>query len=85
LGGLMGFVNGYLIMGTLWYFLDINRISDGNLYPLDPYVVAPPPGSPSAEVLSTLPLYVLGGGPAGSGDLLALAVIALFLVVLVVI
>lgn len=84
LGSIIGFVNGYLIMGTLWYFLDINRLSN-NAYPLDPYVVAPPGGSPSAEAVASLPLYVLAGGPSGSGDLLALAVIVLFLIVLVVI
>jgi hypothetical protein len=66
LGGIMGFVNGYLIMGTLWYFLDINRVPTTSLYPLDPYVVAPTPGSTSAEVLNTLPLYVLAGGAAGA-------------------
>lgn len=85
LGGIIGFLNGYLILGTIWYFLDINRLAASNLYPLDPYVVAPVSGSPSAEAVSTLPLYVLAGGPTGSGDLLALAVIVLFLIVLVVI
>lgn len=85
LGGIIGFINGYLILGTIWYFLDINRLPNGNLYPLDPYIVAPVSGSPSAEAVSTLPLYVLAGGPSGSGDLLALAVIILFLIVLVVI
>jgi len=84
LGGIVGFINGYLIMGTLWYFLDINRLPNSQ-YPLDPYVVAPPAGSPSAEAVASLPLYVLAGGPSGSGDLLALAVIVLFLIVLVVI
>ena len=42
LGGVVGFVNGYLIWGSIWYFLDINE------YPLAPYVVAPAVGSPSA-------------------------------------
>jgi uncharacterized membrane protein required for colicin V production len=85
LGGIVGFVNGYLIMGSLWYFLDINRFPQTNLYPLNPYVVAPLPGSAGAAAVSNLPLYLLAGGPGGSGDLLALAVIVLFLIVLVVI
>jgi hypothetical protein len=85
LGGIVGFVNGYLIFGTLWYFLDINRLPGGNNYPLAPYVVVPFPGSSSAAAVGSLPLYVLAGGPGGTGDLLALAVIVLFLIVLVVI
>ncbi len=79
LGAIVGFWNGYLISGSLWYFLDINAIA--GRYPLDPYVVAPA----SREVVSSLPLYVLAGGPGSNGDLLALAVIVLFLIVLVVI
>lgn len=79
LGGLVGLVNGYLIWGSLWYFMDINR------YPLAPSVIAPGPGSPSEQALQWLPLVVLGGGVNGSGDLLAVAVIVLFLFVLIVI
>jgi len=79
LGAIVGFINGYLIWGSLWYFLDINQ------YPLDPYVVAPAPGSVSDEALRILPLVVLGGGPSGSGDILAVVVIVLFFIVLVII
>jgi hypothetical protein len=79
LGGLIGFVNGYLIWGTLWYFMDINN------YPLSPYISQPPANSPSAQAISTLPLYLLAGGPGGTGNLLALAVIVLFIFVLIVI
>ncbi|MFZ4827228.1 MAG: CvpA family protein [Phototrophicaceae bacterium] len=79
LGSLLGFLNGYLIWGTIWYFLDINQ------YPLTPWVIAPSPGSPSDNALSILPLVILGGGPTGNGDLLAIAVIILFLIVLIVI
>jgi uncharacterized membrane protein required for colicin V production len=79
LGAIVGFLNGYLIWGTLWYFMHINN------YPLSPYIVAPPANSPSAETINQLPLYVLAGGPGGAGDLLAMAVIFLFLIVLIVI
>ncbi len=79
LGAIIGFFNGYLIWGTLWYFVDINE------YPLSPYVIAPAPGSPADGARSLLPLIVLGGGPGGNGDLLAVAVIILFVVVLVLI
>lgn len=79
LGGLVGFLNGYLIWGSIWYFMDINE------YPLAPLVIAPAPGSPSDQARDLLPLVILGGGPQGSGDLLAVAVIVLFLFVLIVI
>lgn len=79
LGGIVGFINGYLVSGSIWYFLDI-----GN-YPLAPYIVNPPAGSASAEAIRNLPLYILAGGPDGPGDLLALMVIVLFVIVLVVI
>jgi hypothetical protein len=79
LGALVGFLNGYLIWGTIWYFMDINS------YPLAPAVVAPAPNSLSAQTLQWLPLVLLGGGVDGTGDLLAVAVIVLFLFVLIVI
>jgi hypothetical protein len=79
LGAVVGAVNGYLIWGSLWYFLDINN------YPLAPAIIAPAPGSLSAQTLQWLPLVVLGGGINGSGDLLAVAVIVLFVFVLIVI
>ncbi len=79
LGAIVGLINGYLIWGSLWYFMDINN------YPLAPAIIAPAPGSPSDQALQWLPLVVLGGGVTGSGDLLAVAVIVLFLFVLIVI
>lgn len=78
LGVLAGAFNGYLIIGTLWYFLDINE------YPFAPWVVAPAPGSPSAQNLNLMPLMLVGGGATGSGDLLALGVIAMLFFVLVI-
>jgi hypothetical protein len=83
LGAIAGGVNGYLISGTLWYFLDINRVGTG-LYPLDPYIVAPPAGTASASFLPNLPLYLLTNNGA-NGDLLSLAVIVLFIGVLIMI
>ncbi len=76
LGGIIGFVNGYLVWGSIWYFLDING------YPAGLNVIPP---TNQAEVVQMLPLYLLAGGPQGPGDLLSLIVIVLFLIVLIVI
>lgn len=80
LGMLVGLANGYLIGGSIWYFLDINRLPTGQ-YPLDPFVIAPPPGTASAALLTNLPLYVLTNNGT-NGDLLSLVVVVLFVVVL---
>ncbi len=77
LGALLGFLNGYLIWGSLWYFMDINE------YPWSTLITAPAPGSSSAGAIGLLPLVVVGGGAGGTGDLLAVAVVMLFLIVLV--
>ena len=74
LGTLIGFVNGYLIGGTIWYFLDINE------YPLAPYVMSPVADSPAAESLSSIPLVILSGGLSGSGDTLMVGVIVILLI-----
>ncbi len=79
LGAVVGFINGYLIWGTLWYFMHIND------YPLSPYISRPITGTLSADTINQLPLYILAGGPTGTGDLLAICVIVLFLIVLIVI
>jgi hypothetical protein len=76
LGGLLGALNGYLIWGAAWYFLDINN------YPLAPLVIAPAPGSISDRNLGTIPLVLLGGAAGGSTELLTIIVIVLFLFVL---
>jgi len=76
LGAIVGFINGYLIWGSIWSFME----STG--YPLSPYVTRPAPGSASANFIDNLPLAVLGGS---DGNLLAAAVIVLFLIVLIVI
>jgi len=79
LGGIVGAANGYLVSGSIWYFMHIND------YPLSPYLEAPADGSLSSHSIANLPLYVLAGGPGSSGDLLSLMVIVLFVVVLVLI
>jgi uncharacterized membrane protein required for colicin V production len=76
LGAVVGGVNGWLIGGTIWYFLD------SAAYPLNPLVVAPTAGSSSAAMVSSLPVYIL---TAGEGNLLALMVVLLFVFVLVLI
>ncbi|GAB4521543.1 MAG: hypothetical protein OHK0046_33060 [Anaerolineae bacterium] len=78
LGAVVGFVNGYLVGGTLWYFMDINE------YPLSPLILAPAPGSPSERFISSMPLVLLSGGVNGSGEFLLVAVVILFLIALVV-
>jgi len=79
LGSMVGFFNGYLIFGTLWYFLDINE------YPLPQYITAPGPASPSAASLNLMPMVLLSGGINGNGDFIAVFVIALLFFVLLVI
>jgi hypothetical protein len=75
LGAVLGFFNGYLIGGSLWYLMDINE------YPFAPYIVAPAPGSPSEQSLNSIPLVILSGGVGGSGDLLVVAVVLLIVAV----
>ena len=76
LGAIVGFINGYMIAGALWYFLDINE------YPLEEFITAPGPTSPSFDALSRMPVILLSGGITGNGDLLAVAVIVLLFIVL---
>lgn len=77
LGAIVGFINGYLIWGSLWYFMDVTN------YPLSPYISAPLPNTASADFVDSLPLFLLAGGPGGDGNLLAAAMIGLFLIVLI--
>lgn len=78
LGAVVGFFNGYIIGGTIWYFMDINE------YPFPPYILSPAPDSPSAQSLGSIPLVIMSGGVAGSGELLVIAVVVLILIVLIV-
>jgi uncharacterized membrane protein required for colicin V production len=72
LGLIIGGVNGYLLFGSLWYYLDRTG------YPFAPFVFAPAPGSQSAGLVETLPLVFLV-----QGQLLTVLVIVLFLFVIV--
>ncbi len=72
LGVLLGGFNAYLVVGSLWYFMD--QLS----YPLSPSVTTPSPNSSSAEMVTTLPLVWMQ-----EGNLLTIFVIALFLFILI--
>lgn len=72
LGTVVGGVNGYLIFGSLWYFLDITQ------YPFSPFILAPTPGSVSAATVASLPLIFLV-----QGNLLTILVVVLFLFVII--
>jgi len=75
LGALIGALNGYLLVGSLWWYMD-------NLeYPLSPHIMDPVPlDSPSADMVSALPLsWML----SGDGSLLSLIMIGLFIFVIV--
>lgn len=79
LGGLLGAVNGYLIWGALWYFLDIND------YPFAPLITAPAANSISAQALNAIPLVLIGSATGGGGSqVMTVIVVVMFLVVLVV-
>lgn len=76
LGGLLGALNGYLIWGAVWYFLDIND------YPFAGIITAPGPTSISAQNINAIPLVLLGGAAGGSPEVLTIVVIILFVAVL---
>jgi hypothetical protein len=78
LGALMGAVNGYLIGGSLWYFLDINE------YPWEQLMTAPAQGTAAAQSVNIIPIVLIGGGASGTGDLFALGVLILLFFALVV-
>lgn len=72
LGLIVGAVNGYLVFGSIWYYLEATG------YPFAPYIVAPSPGGPSAAMVGSLPLIFLV-----QNNLLTILVIVLFLFVIV--
>lgn len=77
LGGLVGFFNGYVVGGALWYFLDINE------YPFPQFVTAPAVTSPSAQALNQIPIVMVSGGVSGTSDAFGLIVVVLLFIVLV--
>src|SRR4051812_36557651 len=78
LGCLLGALNGYLIWGAIWYFLDIND------YPFAPLITAPAANSISAQALNAIPLVLIGGITGGGSQVLTVIVVIMFVVVLVV-
>lgn len=85
LGAIVGGINGYLISGTIWFFLDFPfRQGTAPNYPLAPQVTVPAAGSVSESFIQNLPVYLLTG-TQGDGTLLSLLVVVLFIVVLVLI
>lgn len=72
LGGLVGGINGYLVFGSIWYFMD--QLA----YPLSPNITTPPPESASAEMVANLPLVWMQ-----EGNFLTFMVIGLFLFILI--
>ena len=79
LGAAAGCVNGYILAGCVWYFLDINR------YPFPQLLSAPAEGSVSYLGVGSMPAILLGGGLTGSGDLLALAILVLLAIVILIV
>ncbi len=71
LGALAGGFNGYMVFGSLWYFMAIKN------YPLDT-ITPPQAGTSSAGLADNLPLSWLL-----EGNLLTLFVIGLFLFILI--
>ena len=78
LGAVIGFLNGYLIAGNIWYFLEINRGIDGQ-YALAPYVTTPPLNSASAQFTAYLPLTILTQGGENMHLLFLFLVVTVFL------
>ncbi|GAB1421887.1 hypothetical protein MASR2M15_20830 [Anaerolineales bacterium] len=78
LGGLVGFINGYIIATSLWYFLDINE------YPIAQFIVAPPDGSISSQAISMIPIILINGGYQAGNDLILVIVMAMLFVALIV-
>jgi uncharacterized membrane protein required for colicin V production len=72
LGSVIGAVNGYLVFGSIWYYLDVTQ------YPFAPYILPPSPGSASAAMVTSLPLIFLV-----QGNLLTILVVILFLFVII--
>ena len=85
LGAIFGGVNGYLIMGTLWCFLEYNLISAGNYerlargvpYAFDSAILSRPDYDAVATLVERLPLPILA-------PYLPVLIVVVFLFVIVV-
>ncbi len=73
LGAVLGGLNGYLVIGSLWYYMRQQA------YPLAPNIRSPLPGTLSEAMQYNLPLDWLL-----NGNLLTLIVVLLFLFVIIV-
>lgn len=78
LGAIIGALNGYLIVGTVWAFLEMNLAPDGN-YPFSPAIMTRPgfAGTPAVSLVENLPLPLLA-------PYLPVLVVIVFLFVIVV-
>lgn len=79
LGFLLGAFNGYLIIGSLWYYL-----SEAGYKPLHPYVLPPIPGDPLGDAANRLLTYMAPHWMGTGSTILYFAVAIAFLFVIVV-
>lgn len=73
-GVAVGVFNGYILAGSIWYSLDIDR------YPFAKFISAPAGTSASFQSLGVMPISLLGGGQAGNSALLAVVVLMILAV-----
>lgn len=74
LGALVGLFNGYLLIGSLWWYMDNMQ------YPLSPLIDPAAPNTSSEAFVDVLPLtWML----SGDGGLLSILMIGLFVFVIV--
>ena len=78
LGVFLGGINGYLVFGTFWYFLNAAD------YPMKPIILKPEMTSDIQQMLKILPPQWLGGGLGGDSAAIYFAVALCFVFVLVV-
>jgi hypothetical protein len=83
LGFIVGAINGYLIVGTIWSFLEYNIVDRVAIpyaitmpYPFPESIIARPTAGPALDLITKLPLPLLQGW-------LPLLVVVLFLFVII--
>jgi uncharacterized membrane protein required for colicin V production len=79
LGFVLGAFNGYLIIGSLWYFL-----AEANYKPLIPWISAPIKGEPMGDAALRLLTYMAPHWMGTGSTILFFAVAAAFLFIVVV-